>query len=185
MSESNKNKKTRGEKKPINIAIGANLKQFRVQNGMREKDFCRAYEEVFKPNILPLSTLSSYESGSRAIPHAKVIMFSEMLNISPDELLAYPAEKKKKPLLYLDDYLCVIDDSDLLHYDGKPVFITYNDGSHKYGEWGIYDKQSDIFSLTGKGRFVRRNKKYQYYACTPDFFPQPKSQSRKRVRCSR
>ena len=163
--------------KPRSKLFANRLKSIRISRKLKQSEFCESFS-IFcgMDKILPVSTLSSWEIGAKRPNYETLIQLADYFGITVDFLIGRSSAENENVgsngFLFLDDFLVEIEEKDLILYDNKPVFITYNDGQKNYGEWGIYNKRKDVFRCSEQS--VRHAPFFKYYACTPDSFPQPK-----------
>lgn len=171
-------------KNDTSLIIFANrLRDERIRHKLKQKDACMQFSLFAgRDSILPVSTMSSWETAAkRPNTYQELVALADFYGVSTDYLLGRSEERKNgelksKERLFLDDFIVKIDEKDLALYDNKPIYITYSDGLRTYGEWAIYDKKKDVLRLSDND--IKHMSHYNYYACTPDSFPQP----RRRIR---
>lgn len=168
------------------IHIGSRLKLLRIRANMSQVEFCKNFS-IFSgmTNILPVTTLSSYECDLKRPSYEMLCAFSDFFNVSIEYLIGisdseFTGKKQvNKQNLFLDDFILEIPQSDLKKYNNKPVYIIYKDDNNiKYGAWGIYNLAENYFRCASET--ITNSEKLKFYAITPDMCPSPRRIVKKR-----
>ncbi len=139
----------------ISSGFASNIKALRMRSGMKQSEFCTSFSLFcHKKDVLPISTLSSWETGSKRPKYETLILLSKFLNVSTDYLIGNSTTTKGEataiPLAHNQNELTEIKADELANYDGAPILIQYSDGLTTHKQWGIYNLEKDVFRCSNK-----------------------------------
>ncbi|MCR5671698.1 MAG: helix-turn-helix domain-containing protein [Butyrivibrio sp.] len=165
-----------------NNILADRLRVLRIGKGMKQSEFCKVFSDFCgRSEVLPISTLSSWEIGSKRPTLEIICQLADYFNVTTDFLLGREVVSPKQPdvkrQFILDDYIIEIAKDDLSHFDNKPVFLTFFDGKKLYGEWGIYNMKKDVFRCSEQS--VRNSELFKFYSCAPDLYNNLKNRQQK------
>lgn len=153
-------------KKSINTMFSIRLKLLRTEAGLSQKQFAEKLGLFMgRENKLSLSSVSSWEMGKK-LPNVKVVNdIAKFFNVTTEFLTGETNIREKRGiesyLLQLDKYTIQISQQNLEEYDGKPVYLVFND-QREPNCWGIYDKDKDLFYC--KNQMYRNNGGMRFFA---------------------
>lgn len=143
------------------------LKLLRTEKNLTQSNF--AYEfSIFtgRKKKLSVSTISSWESGEKQPDYPTITSIANFYGVLPSYLTGEIDSRKDdaniKPL-FLEDFIVEISNENLALYDGKPVYLVFNNATLKIKNcWGIYNKSNETFSC--RDQVYRNNPNIRYFA---------------------
>ena len=151
--------------------FGARVAELRKKNRLKQSQFASELSSLMERETnISISTVSQWEIGSKMPNFDVLLAIADFFDVSTDFLLGKDAEKpvEKRPF-YMDDYLTEISEEDLEEYNGKPVFLVFNN-EETQNCWGIYDADTKQFSCNNKKMKLSSNQA-KFFAVPPENLP--------------
>lgn len=132
------------------VYIGTRLALLRKEKGLTQGEFCQEFTDFCdKGNCILIPTVSSWEQNHRVPPMDVIIALAQYYSVSIDYLFGITDERnntggveKQKTISDIIKHSdAPIKKSDLIKYNGLPVFVRFKKHTH-LSQWGILNYNS-------------------------------------------
>lgn len=148
--------------------LAKRLRLLREEKGLTQKDLAKDLALFMgKSKKISPSAVCSWENGEKNPTHETLLAFTDYYGVSADYLLGKTSNRlpgNELKIIDLDNYIIKISASELNNYDGKPVYLVFNNEGLS-NRWGIYNKEDDRFCC--RDNIIVNNSSIEYYAVPP------------------
>ena len=164
-----------------NKIIGTRIALLRSEHGITQDQLSRLVSERSTRKVpRSESVVSSWETGRKRPSEENMNILSDIFSV-PKDYIRGIIDKDGNPCGPIQDDTdknYQIENENILHFDGKPVFITFTHENYE-DQWGIVNSEKNAIILKNGILVLKSNLACSFYVKEPDYH-QFLSESRKK-----